>query len=85
MATEEQLANLEKKMDRRFHNMQKSLYLFKKEIRQELQPFHDYLIGQEAIMKIKNSSNINLSRDVFGLITKLVLIIAALLGVNTIK
>lgn len=80
-----QIDKVDKKVDRKFRAMNTSLNNFKSEIQVQLQPFHDYLVGQEAIDKFgKKSSGISIPADIIKILLWLVAIIAALVGVTTL-
>lgn len=81
----QQLARLDKKVESRFSKVEKKIVTFEKEVSEKLQPFHDYLVGQEAVNKAGKNSNINITPDVIKLLGFALLIIAALVGAKVVQ
>lgn len=54
----------------------------KKYIDKRIMPFHDYLTGRQAIEKYRKPEDIKISKEVWGLIKWLIIIILALVGVK---
>lgn len=73
---------VDKKVDRRFSSMNQKLDNFKTEVNEKLQPFHDYLVGINALKE--SSKGINLDPKVYDLIKWLILIIGAIIGVKLV-
>lgn len=63
-----------------------TLSKFKADIHNQLQPFHDYLVGQDAINENQSNINrrnaINLDPKVYDLLKWLILIIGTIVGVK---
>lgn len=81
-----QIENLEKKMDRKFNKVYRDFRDFRKEVRDKLQPFHDYLVGVEAVKEEhgnkSDAKHVNISPEAWNVIKWLILIIGGLLGVK---
>lgn len=72
---------VDKKVDSKHKSLVSSFAKFRHEIRKELQPFHDYLVGQEAVEKSKKGGeSAKIPSEVWGLLRILALIIAYLVG-----
>lgn len=78
MTLRERLDNLEKKIDKRFYEMEKSF-------NKKMQPFHDFLVAQKAIQESRGDSSISIPKEAFKLILKLAAIAAAALGAYKIQ
>lgn len=83
----EQIERVDKRSEKRHKSVLSSLTAFKKEMRDQLQPFHDYLVGQDAINKNQASINkgINIDPKVYDLIKWLILIVGTLVGVSRLQ
>lgn len=78
------IEKLDIKVERKHNILTAAFNKFKKEIRNELKPFHDYLVGQEAIDKAKRQGTISISNEVWNILKWLILIIGALVGVKLV-
>lgn len=76
----EQIQKIDDKVDRKHSSMVAAFAKFRTEIREALEPFHDYLVGQDAIDKASKKSSGNVPPELWWLIKALVLIIAATVG-----
>jgi hypothetical protein len=87
--TKQQIDSLEKNMNSRFQDMNKKFESFEKEVRGQIAPLHDYVVGQKAVAKNKGapftlSENIGVPKDVVNIIKWLVLIIGSIVGIKNI-
>lgn len=81
----QQLAQLDRKVENKFTKMERRIVTFEKEVGEKLQPFHDYLVGQEALSKAAKGTNININPDIIKLLGLALMIIAALVGAKAIQ
>lgn len=77
-----QIVQLDKKVERRHSTMLNAFTRFKKEIRKDLLPFHDFIVAQNAITEAKKSGAISINSEVWNIIKWLILIIGGLVGVK---
>lgn len=84
---EAQIKEVDRRGERRHKSMLTTINKFKAEVNEQLQPFHDYLVGEAAIEKNKSEKGaaINISPDIIKLLTLLAGIIMALLGAKAIQ
>lgn len=79
-----QIREVDKRGERRHKTVLNALSKFKIEVREQLAPFHDYLVGQAAIDKNEQSMNkkgaISLDPKIADLIKWLILIIGTIVG-----
>lgn len=85
----DRIEKLDDKVERKFHNMNTAFTKFRSDIRGQLQPFHDYLVGIEAVNKAStsdkgNGRNIIIPQIVWDVVKWMVLIIATLVGVKNL-
>lgn len=78
---------VERNNQRRFREMKASINDLRLEMVDKLQPYHDYMIAEEAIKKAgkKNGNNLSIGPDLIRLAIILATIIAALVGANAIS
>jgi phosphate uptake regulator len=83
-----QIKEVDKRSEKRHKSVLTTITGFKKEMRDQLQPFHDYLVGVEAVNKNKDTlskqGNISIDPKVYDLIKWLILIVGTIVGVNKI-
>lgn len=65
--------------------MEQRIGKFEHDVIEKFQPFHDYLVGQEAISKANKATALNINPDILKLLGLALAIIAALVGAKAIQ
>lgn len=79
-----QIKTIDERGERRHKSVLATITKFKIEMRDSLEPFHDYLVGQDAINKNQATVNkgINIDPKIYDLLKWLILIIGTLVGAS---
>lgn len=80
------IATFKSGVNLRLNTLDNSVKEFKQEIEPKVEEMHDYILTQKGIeqgkLSVRSDGTININRDVWELIIKLVLIIASIIGVG---